>query len=156
MDQIDTVASLYSRGAIVDILRESVKNIFVPITVGGGIKSLDDAINYFEHGADKIFINTAAVSEPRLIDELVKHFGKANITLSVEAKEVEKIVVVNKEIAQIFIKDNALDKEKHSDVSKNSFTNSKNKGPHYFFEIPSVEIFNDQVIEAQQELYFYF
>tara|TARA_B100001093_G_scaffold295489_1_gene281800 strand:+ start:8698 stop:9441 length:744 start_codon:yes stop_codon:yes gene_type:complete len=90
MVYIDTVASLYSRGAIVDILRESVKNIFVPITVGGGIKSLDDAINYFEHGADKIFINTAAVSEPRLIDELVKHFGKANITLSVEAKEVEK------------------------------------------------------------------
>ena len=68
-----------------------------------------------------------------------------------QAKEVEKIVVVNKEIAQIFIKEDALDKEKHSDVSKNSFTNSKNKGPHYFFEIPSVEIFNDQVIEAQQE-----
>ena len=90
MVYIDTVASLYSRDAIVDILRDSVKNIFVPITVGGGIKTLEDATNYFEHGADKIFVNTAAVSEPYIINELVKHFGKANITLSVEAKEVEK------------------------------------------------------------------
>ena len=48
MVYIDTVASLYSRNAMLDILKNSVKNIFVPITVGGGIKNLDDAINYFE------------------------------------------------------------------------------------------------------------
>ena len=92
MVYLDTVASLYSRDAILDILKDSVKNIFVPITVGGGIKNLEDAINYFENGADKIFINTAAVSNPEIIDELVKHFGKANITLSIEAKEVGKNV----------------------------------------------------------------
>tara|TARA_B100000035_G_scaffold84000_3_gene70578 strand:- start:17516 stop:18259 length:744 start_codon:yes stop_codon:yes gene_type:complete len=87
MIYIDSVASLYSRDAIFEILKKSVKNIFVPITVGGGIKSVDDAVNYFSNGADKIFLNTAAVLKPELIDNLVEHFGKANITLSVEAKE---------------------------------------------------------------------
>ena len=90
MVYIDTVASLYSRNAMLDILKNSVKNIFVPITVGGGIKNLDDAINYFENGADKVFVNTSAVNNPLIIDELVKHFGKANITLSIEAKQIDK------------------------------------------------------------------
>ena len=62
----------------------------MPITVGGGIKNLDDAINYFENGADKVFVNTSAVNNPLIIDELVKHFGKANITLSIEAKQIDK------------------------------------------------------------------
>ena len=90
MIYIDTVASLYSRNAMLDILKDSVKNIFVPITVGGGIKNLDDAIDYFKSGADKIFVNTSAVTNPEIIDELVKHFGKANISLSVEAKQIDK------------------------------------------------------------------
>lgn len=81
---IDTVASLYSREGIFKILMETVQEVFVPITVGGGIRNVDDAYKYFDHGADKIFINTAAVENPGIIDKLVSKFGSANITLSIE------------------------------------------------------------------------
>jgi len=81
---IDTVASLYSREGIFKILMETVQEVFVPITVGGGIRNVDDAYKYFDHGADKIFINTAAVENPEIIDKLVSKFGSANITLSIE------------------------------------------------------------------------
>ena len=81
---IDTVASLYSREGIFKILMETVQEVFVPITVGGGIRNVEDAYKYFDHGADKIFINTAAVENPKIIDKLVSKFGSANITLSIE------------------------------------------------------------------------
>ena len=54
---IDNVASLYSRDGIFELLRETVKEVFIPITVGGGIRSIEDAYKYFMNGADKIFIN---------------------------------------------------------------------------------------------------
>ena len=81
---IDTVASLYSREGIFKILMDTVQEVFVPITVGGGIRNIEDAYKYFDHGADKIFINTAAVENPKIIDKLVSKFGSANITLSIE------------------------------------------------------------------------
>jgi cyclase len=84
MIYIDTVASLYSREGIFKILMETVQEVFVPITVGGGIRNVEDAYKYFDHGADKIFINTAAVENPEIIDKLVSKFGSANITLSIE------------------------------------------------------------------------
>ena len=64
-------------------------------------------------------------------------------------KEIEKIVVVNRERAEIFIKKEALKKERHKDVSSKSFGNSENSGPHYFFEIGSVDSFVDQLKEAE-------
>ena len=64
-------------------------------------------------------------------------------------KEIEKIIVVNRERAEIFIKKEALKKERHKDVSSKSFGNSENSGPHYFFEIGSVDSFVDQLKEAE-------
>ena len=83
MIYIDSVASLYSRDALLNILKESLLNIFVPITVGGGIIDLQDAENYFLNGADKIFVNTGAINNPYLINDLVKNYGSANISLSI-------------------------------------------------------------------------
>ena len=85
---IDSVASLYSRDALLELLKNSLKNIFVPITVGGGINNLSDAKSYFDNGADKIFVNTGAIQNPKLIDKLVNTYGSANICLSVEAKKI--------------------------------------------------------------------
>ena len=86
---IDTVASLYSRSGLHEILLFTAKNIFVPITVSGAIKTVDDALLYFQNGADKISINTEAVNEPKIIEELVKYFGSANVALSIEAKKIK-------------------------------------------------------------------
>ena len=68
-----------------------------------------------------------------------------------QKNEVEKVVVVNKEVAQIYLKEDVLGKEKHKAVSQKSFGNGLNKGPHYFFEIGDVDAFNDDLKEAQKD-----
>jgi cyclase len=83
---MDSVASLYNRNNLADVVRQSVKNIFIPVTVGGGIRSVEDAQNILRSGADKIAINTAATKRPELITELARRFGNQCIVLSIEAK----------------------------------------------------------------------
>lgn len=80
----DVVASLYERNSLDQLLSEAVKDCFVPITVGGGIRSLNDIYKVLGNGADKISINTAAVKNPKFIYEAVKEFGSSTISISVE------------------------------------------------------------------------
>jgi len=87
---MDAVASLYERNHLSEIIKESVKNIFVPLIVGGGIRSVDDAITVLRAGADKVAINTAAVAKPELITQIVQRFGSQCMVLSVEAKQVSE------------------------------------------------------------------
>ena len=84
---MDSVASLYNRNSLNEIIEETSKNIFIPITVGGGIRSIDDANKILRSGADKIAINTAAVKNPKLLEDLSNRFGSSTIVLSVEAKK---------------------------------------------------------------------
>lgn len=83
---MDCVASLYGRNHLGDIVRSAAENIFIPMTVGGGIRSVDDATQILRAGADKIAVNTAAVSNPRLITDIARRFGSQCMVLSVEAK----------------------------------------------------------------------
>ncbi len=85
---MDCVASLYGRNHLGDIVKASVKDIFVPMTVGGGIRSVDDATEILRAGADKVAVNTAAVSNPQLITEIARRFGSQCMVLSIEAKQV--------------------------------------------------------------------
>jgi imidazole glycerol-phosphate synthase subunit HisF len=85
---MDIVASLYGRNNLSDIIRRAADQVFVPITVGGGIRSVDDARHILRSGADKVAINTAAIARPDLITEIARHFGSQAMVLSVEAKEV--------------------------------------------------------------------
>jgi cyclase len=85
---MDAVASLYNRNSLNDIIKATAKNIFVPITVGGGIRTIDDAYKILRSGADKVAINTAAIKNPRLIEELSKRFGNSTIVISIEAKKL--------------------------------------------------------------------
>ena len=85
---IDTVASLYGRNNAVNLVKEISKNVFLPITVCGGIRTINDARNIIKNGADKIAINTAAVKNQTLIPELAEEFGSQSIILSVEAKKI--------------------------------------------------------------------
>jgi len=83
---IDVVASLYERNSLVEIVEKTTKNVFVPLTVGGGVRSVNDARTLLRHGADKVAINTAAINKPELITELANQFGSQCIVLSIEAK----------------------------------------------------------------------
>jgi imidazole glycerol-phosphate synthase subunit HisF len=85
---MDSVASLYGRNHLADIVRSAAENIFVPITVGGGIRSLDDATHILRSGADKVAVNTAAVTNPLVITEIARRFGSQCMVLSIEAKQI--------------------------------------------------------------------
>lgn len=86
---IDTVASLYGRENITAIVEQVAQSIFVPLTVCGGVRSLADARLMLRSGADKVAMNSAAVSNPRLLKEVSSTFGSQCAVLSVEAKRVE-------------------------------------------------------------------
>ena len=83
---MDAVASLYGRNQIESLIHETTDQIFVPITVGGGISVLGDVRRLLRHGADKVAINTAAIKTPRLIAEIAHTCGSQAVVVSIEAK----------------------------------------------------------------------
>ena len=85
---MDSVASLYGRNHLADVIRSATESIFVPLTVGGGIRSIDDVKEILRAGADKIAINSHVVQVPSLISEVAEKFGSQCMVLSVEAKQV--------------------------------------------------------------------
>jgi cyclase len=85
---MDIVASLYGRNNLSDIIRRAADQVYIPITVGGGIRSVDDARHILRSGADKVAINTAAVANPTLITQVSRRFGSQAMVLSIEAKQV--------------------------------------------------------------------
>jgi cyclase len=85
---MDIVASLYGRNSLLDVVRRTAEDVFIPLTVGGGIRSTDDVREALRAGADKVAINTAAVGRPELITEVARRFGSQCMVLSIEAKRV--------------------------------------------------------------------
>ena len=85
---IDIVASLYERNNLTDIVKKTTENVFIPITVGGGIRSIEDVRELLRAGADKVAINTAALKRPELICEISNHFGSQCMVLSIQAKKI--------------------------------------------------------------------
>lgn len=85
---MDVVASLYGRNHLAAFISEVAKDVFIPITAGGGIRNVEDAATILKSGADKIAINTAAVARPSLISELAEDFGRQCVVVSIEAKSV--------------------------------------------------------------------
>jgi imidazole glycerol-phosphate synthase subunit HisF len=85
---MDIVASLYGRNNLTEIVKRTANQVFVPMTVGGGIRSVDDAKELLRAGADKVAVNTAAVARPSLVTEISRRFGSQCMVLSIEAKRV--------------------------------------------------------------------
>lgn len=82
----DIVASLYERNSLLGIIERTTDDVFVPITVGGGLRSIDDVAAALRAGADKVSINTAAIKNPKIISDIAKRFGSQCMVLSIQAK----------------------------------------------------------------------
>jgi len=87
---MDCVASLYGRNSLGKLVSSAVENIFVPLTVGGGIRSIKDVFELLRAGADKVAVNTALVNNPQLITQIVNRFGSQCLVLSIDAKLTSK------------------------------------------------------------------
>ncbi|MFN8115618.1 MAG: imidazole glycerol phosphate synthase cyclase subunit [Bacteroidia bacterium] len=82
---MDVVASLFERNSLSDIIAKTAKQIFIPLTVGGGLRSIDDINNVLRAGADKVCLNTAAIKDPSLIKKASQKFGSSTIVVAIEA-----------------------------------------------------------------------
>jgi len=85
---LDVTASSAGRGTMIDVVRRTADQIFIPLTVGGGIRTVDDVDAMLRAGADKVSVNTAAIARPEVLSEMSERFGSQCIVLSVDARTV--------------------------------------------------------------------
>lgn len=83
---LDVTATVDDRNTTLDLVRRTAETVFIPLTVGGGVRSVADVGTLLEHGADKISVSSAAIARPRLLDEIAAHFGQQVCVISVDAK----------------------------------------------------------------------
>ena len=93
---IDNVATLYGTNNLSNFISDTAKNIFIPISVGGGIKTIDDVRRIFNAGADKICINSAAIEKPKFLSKIARIFGSANITIIIEYIKIDNKYFITK------------------------------------------------------------
>lgn len=85
---LDVTASKQGRGTMLDVVRRTAEQVFIPLTVGGGVRSAEDVRELLRAGADKVSVNTAAIARPELLGELSAAFGAQCVVLSVDARRV--------------------------------------------------------------------
>jgi len=85
---LDITASSDKRGIILDVVRRTAEQVFMPLTVGGGVREVDDIRNLLNAGADKVSINTAAVTRPEFVQEASQRFGTQCIVVAIDARRV--------------------------------------------------------------------
>ncbi|GGC69580.1 imidazole glycerol phosphate synthase subunit HisF [Hoyosella rhizosphaerae] len=85
---LDVTASTGDRATMIDVVRRTAEQVFIPLTVGGGVRSVEDVDRLLRAGADKVSVNTAAITRPELLRELSTRFGSQCIVLSVDARTV--------------------------------------------------------------------
>lgn len=85
---LDVTASSGGRDTMIDVVRAAADQIFIPLTVGGGVRSVADVDQLLRAGADKCGVNTAAIARPELVDEIAHHFGNQVLVMSIDARRV--------------------------------------------------------------------
>jgi cyclase len=84
----DITASAEARGTMVDVVRRTAEEVFIPLTVGGGVRTLEDARELLRVGADKVSVNTAAVARPELVAELSHEFGAQCVVVGIDVRKM--------------------------------------------------------------------
>jgi imidazole glycerol-phosphate synthase subunit HisF len=87
---LDITATHEGRGTLLDTVRRTAKELFIPFTVGGGIRSADEAAAVFDAGADKVSVNSAAIADPHLIDAIGKSFGAQAVIVAIDARRAQE------------------------------------------------------------------
>lgn len=87
---LDITATAESRNTLLDTVRRTANQLFIPFTVGGGIRSLDDAAAVLDCGADKVAINSAAVANPTLIGQIARRYGSQAVVVAIDARQHEQ------------------------------------------------------------------
>ncbi|SLM89428.1 imidazole glycerol phosphate synthase subunit HisF [Brachybacterium nesterenkovii] len=85
---LDVTASSGGRATMIDVVRAAAEQIFIPLTVGGGVRSVEDVDQLLRAGADKVGVNTAAIARPQLVAEIAERFGNQVLVLSIDARRV--------------------------------------------------------------------
>lgn len=83
---LDVTATVEGRDTTFDVVRRTAETLFIPLTVGGGVRSVDDVAELLHSGADKVSVNSAAIRTPELIDQIARHFGDQVLVLSLDVK----------------------------------------------------------------------
>jgi imidazole glycerol-phosphate synthase subunit HisF len=96
---LDITATSGGRKTLIDTVTRTAKQLFIPFTVGGGIRTLNDAAEVFDAGADKVSINSAAIARPELISEIANRFGSQAVIVAVDAKRGER----EAEAAEVYV-----------------------------------------------------
>jgi cyclase len=84
---LDITASSDARDTMIDVARRTAENVFIPFTVGGGVRSVDDARNLLRAGAEKVSVNTAAIDRPELVAEMAAEFGAQCVVVAIDARQ---------------------------------------------------------------------
>jgi cyclase len=83
---LDVTASAYERGTLLDVVRRTAESVFIPLTVGGGVRSVSDVDTLLRAGADKVGVNTAAIARPEVLSEIAERFGRQVLVLSLDVR----------------------------------------------------------------------
>jgi imidazole glycerol-phosphate synthase subunit HisF len=145
---IDCVASLYNRNNLFSVIRKASEEVFVPITIGGGLRSVADVEEALDAGADKVAINTQAVRNPFFIEELAKRYGSQCIVASVQAKRNDKSWEVYVETGREKTGLSVIDWVKRvQDLGAGELliTSVDQEGTKSGFDVPLVQLVNDAV-----------
>ena len=146
---IDIVASLYQRSKLTEIIKKTANSVFVPMTVGGGIRNTQDVTDLLNSGADKVAINTAAVKRPELISEVSQKFGTQCMIVSIEAKKKkdnkwEVYTDCGRERTGIDVLDWAIKAEKYG-AGELLITSIDKEGTRKGFDIDLMKMITDNV-----------
>ena len=95
---LDITATHEGRGTLIETVRRTARALFIPFTVGGGIRSAGDAAAVFDAGADKVSINSAALSDPRLIDDIGRSFGAQAVVVAIDARRMRGGAIEDAEV----------------------------------------------------------
>ena len=97
---LDISATLESRTTTHDMVREVARQIDIPFTVGGGVRSIEDAAKLLKSGADKVAVNSSAIKRPELIKELSQAYGNQCIVVAIDAKKIDDKWIVHFQVVQ--------------------------------------------------------